>query len=366
MIGMREHRAIVIYGRDIRREGVYKYFENSMMPTMYSMAINERGIVTNHSAYPHLFGYVFDSGATDSEVADIIQTLISDPGVSVDSTECQPYGDESRVACATKVPSDAGEVTVIVGLHHVEGDSAFMLPNCNEFSLGTNAEAVFNDQSDDAKLEAYVKDVIGVSQQLVANITADELFRLSGGDFTKIQSVFTEAFAGVSERLFDKAACFGAGDFKHKNIYAFMMGADLATSTVFFNGNNFDLNGTNLELNDRQLSGEQNIARLFNNRLGDPVKGANTYVKYHWDDPEDDTDNVPNFFRDRVVPGTSCKKSYIEVADLNERIAEAVIDKFSIPDSLAPAVSAGFSGFEQLYIFGSGTYPGDDVCASGD
>ena len=42
-----------------------------------------------------------------------------------------------------------------------------------------------------------------------------------------------------------KAACFGAepGHFKHENIYAFIMGADLATSTVLFNGNNFDLNG---------------------------------------------------------------------------------------------------------------------------
>ena len=63
------------------------------------------------------------------------------------------------------------------------------------------------------------------------------------------------------------------------------MGTDLEESTVFVNGNNFDLNGYNLELVDDQLSGEQNIARLFNQELGDPVNGASTYVDYHWDDP---------------------------------------------------------------------------------
>ena len=72
--------------------------------------------------------------------------------------------------------------------------------------------------------------------------------------------------AQVTTRIQERLFCFGDedGDFKHENIYIFVMGTDLEESTVFVNGNNFDLNGANLELVDDQLSGEQNIARLFN------------------------------------------------------------------------------------------------------
>ena len=125
------------------------------------------------------------------------------------------------------------------------------------------------------------------------------------------------------------------------------MGADLANnSTVLLNGNSFDLNGTNLELDDDQLPGEdKSIARLFNRELGgNPAIGDYATVSYHWDDPTDDTDDVENFLRDGKVPGTSCKRSYIEVANINAQI----------------------QGPPVLYIFGSGTYPGDAACASGE
>ena len=45
-------RAIVIYGRQIRRDGgTYKDGD------VYSIGINERGYLTNHAGYPGLFGY---------------------------------------------------------------------------------------------------------------------------------------------------------------------------------------------------------------------------------------------------------------------------------------------------------------------
>ena len=73
-------------------------------------------------------------------------------------------------------------MTVIAGLHHAEDDSAFMLPDCSEFALATNAKAVFDDQSNDANLEAYVKDVIEVLNS-IARITAEVLsdFLAGGG-----------------------------------------------------------------------------------------------------------------------------------------------------------------------------------------
>ena len=345
------NRGVVIYGRSIRREGAYKNSQNNM----YSMGINARDIVTNHARYPNLFGYEFDSGASGSAVASTIQALINDSGVG--TTECvEDYDGQGRVACATKVSSPTGDITVIAGLHHAEDDSAFALPDCAEFSLGTTAEAVFMDPSD-TNLEAYVKGVIDVSQQVVADATVDELqaFMEGGGMLGELiadPTKLPELLIGVNGRLYDKVACFGSGDFKHENIYAFIMDSDLTKSTVLFNGNNFDLNGANLELNDNQLSGEQNIARLFDNELGGGAVGNFAYVDYHWDDPTDPDDDVPNFFETNSVPGTSPKRSYIEVADLNAKTAQAISDLTGFP---VAAISASFE--PTPYIFGSGTYP---------
>lgn len=124
------------------------------------------------------------------------------------------------------------------------------------------------------------------------------------------------------------------------------MDADPAVSTVLFNGNNFDLNGANLELEDDQLRGDdKSIAGLFNRALGDPAIGASAYVNYHWDDPTTTEDDVPNFFENKKVPGTSCKRSYIEVADISAMIPDYPPWPF---------------------IFGSGTYHGDEVCVVDD
>ena len=169
-----------------------------------------------------------------------------------------------------------------------------------------------------------------------------------------------EITMGVSTRLFDKAACLGSGDFKHGNIYAFIMDTDLEKSTVLFNGNNFDLNGANLELNDDSLPGDdKSIAGLFARALEGETSA---YTNYRWDDPTTTDDDVPNFFRDRKVPGTSCKRSYIEVADLNELAADAVAQIEAVAQLNLPASLLDSFFPPQPYIFGSGTYPGEDLC----
>ena len=190
------------------------------------------------------------------------------------------------MACATKVSSPTGDITVIAGLHHAEDDSAFGLPDCAAFVLETNAETVYGSQSD-TDLEAYVKGVIGVVQQQVKTATDAQTagFLANGGNLLDLLSDPTSPAArsfgqGLLQRVYSKSACFGTVDFKHGNIYAFIMSADPTAATVLFNGNNSDLNGASLELVDDQLSGEQNIARLFNQELGDPVNGASTYVNY--------------------------------------------------------------------------------------
>ena len=115
-----------------------------------------------------------------------------------------------------------------------------------------------------------------------------------------------EITLGVNARLYDKAACFRSMNFKHENIYAFIMGADLANSTVLFNGNNFDLNGANLELDDDSLPGDdKSIAGLFIREL---AGGTSAYANYRWDDPTTTEDDVPNFFERQKGPRNFMQK----------------------------------------------------------
>ena len=75
---------------------------------------------------------------------------------------CETYGSD-RVACATKVASTTGEVTVIAGLHHGEKIPLLRLPIAPGSRLTTTAEDVF-DNSSDANLKAYVQGVIAFVQ----------------------------------------------------------------------------------------------------------------------------------------------------------------------------------------------------------
>lgn len=368
-------RELTIFARDIRREGTYRHGD------IYAMGITDNNVITNHARYPELIGYRVNPDAGTS-LANTFKALLE--GSDIGDTNCENYGQNNeRVACAAKVESDfTVNVTNIAGLHHQADldnlDAAFEKPKCSGLTLDTSAEDVFNDPTD-ANLEAYVKDVIGAVQGDAAKITVEEIGKLADlndlGSLTALgdPAALTEILDNVTTRIQERLFCFGSGDFKHENIYVFVMGADLTESTVLVNGNNFDLNGANLELEDDLLSGEKNIARLFNNALEGGAVGNNAYVDYHWDDPLDPDDDVANFFEDRKVPGTSPKRSYIEVADLNGQLFQAIADASSVLDLatitgfLANSTSPAFA--PQLYIFGSGTYPepeeGDDngACA---
>ena len=334
-------RELTIFARDIRREGDYKHGD------IYSMGITENLVVTNHAEYPELIGRKVDRDA-GTPLADTLKALLDNS--TIGTTNCAEYGQNNeRVACAAKVESDLTvDVTNIAGLHHEVDDAAFVEPDCSGLMLGTTAEDVFNDPSD-ANLEAYVKDVIEAIQEDVAKISQEEATKLIRQDPSLLQDrvrLAELADGPITTRIQERLFCFGSGDFKHKNIYIFVMGTDLEESTVIVNGNNFDLNGANLELDDDQLPGDdKSITGLFARAL----EGTDSaYVNYRWDDPIDPDDDVPNFFEDRKVPGTSPKRSYIEVANLNEK--------------LPPGTP------EDLYIFGSGTYPepeedDDGACA---
>lgn len=309
-------RELTIFGRALRREGTYRHGD------IYAMGITDNNVITNHAGYPELIGYKVNPDA-GTPLANTFKALLE--GSTIGDTNCENY-DQNRVACAAKVESDLTvDVTNIAGLRHETDldnlDAAFEKPDCSGLTLGTTAKQVFDDPTD-ASLEAYVKDVIEAVQEDVANISLEEAGKLIAQDPSLQQDLARLgelAEGAIITRIQERLFCFGNedGDFKHGNIYIFVMGADLANSTVLVNGNNFDLNGGNLELEDNELEGEdQTIASLFNREL---AGGTSAYANYRWDNPLDMEDDIENWFEMGSVPGTSPKRSYIEVANLYEK-----------------------------------------------
>lgn len=339
-------RQLTIFARDLRRDsadgGIYKHGD------IYQIGINDDGIVTNHAGHHGLIGYRINLDASDSAVAETLKVLLNPDIEADDPAVCQRYEDNQRVACASKVVSDfTSDVTNIVGLRHEAGDSAFDEPDCSGLELGTTAKNVYDDPTDD-NLKAYVKGVIDAVQEDIARISLEEARKLIAQDQSLSQDLARLAElseAPITTRVQQRLFCFGSEDkgFKHKNIYVFMMDADPAHSTVLFNGNNFDLNGGNLALEDEELDHEdKTIAGLFSRAL---AGGTSAYANYRWDDPTTDADNIRNWFEINSVPGSSPKRSYIEVADLYAKTPGAP---------------------EQHYIFGSGIYLKEDSGGDND
>ena len=366
-------RQLTIIGRRFREEGIFKHEDSNI----YTWGINKRGFITSHPAYPDLLGSEFKPDAEDSPVADPLGKLIDKSKPVTDSVTINPadlhceryqYDGQDRVTCAAKVNSPAGEVTSIVGLHHAKRDPAIDSPDCTGFKLEPSAKDVYENPTD-PNLKAYVKEVIKETQKftqkinmdiqadipLLTRLTAeagltfpDDLIKIRDNpasvDPVKLKNFNTIIGRESAARLYDKIACFSTGDFKHENIYTFALnaGADL---TVLLNGNNFDLNGLNFNLKDDELPGDDtSVATLFRNKL---LKGESEYsdgqsatVSYRWDDPKNLNDDVPDWLENNLVPGTSLKRSYIEVANLTE---------------LSSAASP------LLVIFGSGIYGEEEM-----
>ncbi len=332
-------RELTIFARNIRQDGGdYKHGD------IYAIGITDRNIVTNHAGYPVRIGYRFNPDAMDSAVAATLKALLDHEDLAIGAPPvCVDYGpNNERVACAAKVEETvAGSpVTNIVGLRHAVDDSAFVPPGCEGLELATTAAQV---EEDHTKLQAYVQSVIDAVQKDVAKISQEEAVKALAANpsldpisnLDDRQTLAALVQGPITLRIQERLFCFGSEDFKYGSIYAFVMDADPAQSTVLVNGASFDLNGYNLDLNDNLLEGERNIARLFHEKLGAVEVGASATVEYHWLKPGDTPTAM--WFEDRMVPGMSPKTSYIEVADLNAQI---------VPH---PG--------EWLFIFGSGVYP---------
>ena len=320
----------VIFAKALRDPGVFNHGDT------YIIGITERGFVTSHGRYPNLIGHSY-------ELKDKpLSTLVGAGNISdgADQAVCTPYRYEGqeRTACAINQTTSSGKRTLIAGYHHAE--SALMAPDCSDLKLDVTAEEVENKTDLDEKrelLKGYVKNVIKVYRDLTLRL-ATQLFAEVGPE--RVQSE-------LGSRFFEKIGCFRTPDFFHKSIYAFVMFP--AEGISILNGLDFDLHGLSVSLEDPNPipyddkgNIESNVLDAFkkaltdgSGNLADLKEGKSAFVKYHWDNPVIEGDEVPDFLEKGVVPGTSVKESYLEVVNFAQ-------------------------GSSRLYVFGSGIYLEED------
>ncbi len=372
-------RQFAAVARELRTNLVYKDLGSGM----YVILIDSGGTVLNHSAYPDLFGYKFDvdSEKEKESSAEALQILIKESTGGNTKCEDYEYGDKTRWACGTRVDYGPLEdaLTAVVGLHHKNRDdndktkldetNPFSKPDCPGFlELGTTAKKV-SENPTEANLKAYVREAI----ESLNNAVAEGMSTLVGKQNTLDLSTpvkqldFAEK---IAIKLNSLAGCMSLGEFKHENIYLFVMTAT-PEGTVFVNGNNADLNGLTLELEDEELDGDdkkgddKKIVTLFRNALipqnrkeKKPKVGDSAIVEYRWSDPaKNGADLIKDWLEKKSVPGTTPKKSYIQVTDITSGIDEK-IRKIPGLDQLLDDVT--------LKIVGSGIYPTPTTPATKD
>ena len=142
---------------------------------------------------------------------------------------------------------------------------------------------------------------------------------LDMGDYCDLSQPFEDVF-GRTE-----------GNWKSGSIYLFVMDDG---KELLFHGDDEGLEGDVLEAIDE---GDRDVGQLIVDEADDPMN--NGIVKYCWDDPAVDTDDI-NDNDDETAPGDSLKVSY-------------VVDPFEYLRMNQPMDSPGV-------IFGSGIYPGPD------
>ena len=333
----------VIFAKAARDPGVFNHGDT------YIIGITSpRGAVTNHGRYQHLVGSRYDLETEPVRTLTSADILSSDENAKPTCATYQ-YEGQSRVACAIRQISLSGVITTTAGFHHAE--DILMSPDCSAFTLAVTAKDVEDETDLDTKrdlLRQYVQGVIGVFStiqgSLLAEIAAEDPAIL--GDLQRLG-------AEMNARIREKTVCFREEQFYYGSIYAFVM--DPVRGVSFLNGLDFDLHGLSVSLTDpNPIGDEPNVLAAFQKALtngtgnveDDLTHGSNGTVRYHWDDPRTEEDNVEDYIAKGVVPGTSVKESYLEVVD----------------------VAGGAPGFPPAYfVFGSGIYleeeSDDDGCA---
>lgn len=309
-----------IFARTTREPGVFNHND------IYSITVvSSRRTIVNHGRYPESFGDKFNL-----PTGDPLNDLFDDASVPEFSNSADPicvsynYDGKERTACAIKQEiTTLGFITSIMGFHHARDASFVESPDCSGFKLDTTAKQVEDEKNLEKKrelLQRYVKSIIKKTLELIV-ATLGEIIR-DGFDANT-----PEGQQEITVRIGETVSCFASGDFKYGTIYPFIMEPESGVS--FLNGLDFDLHGLSVSLEDPMPIPyndkgdiEPNVLTAFkkvltegSGDLADLANGNNGFVRYHWDNPEMDGDEVEDYLEKSVVPGRSVKESYIEVVD---------------------------------------------------
>ena len=319
----------VILAQQARKEGVFNNGE------VYSILVNPEGYILNHGSYPDLhfkrYSRSFEFKDGDGMAAETVQTLL---GSGEDPT-CvgYRYGGQDRTVCAmeTEIFTAGGRTINVMGLHHAEDDYKLIEkdnPNCNNdplYSLSVTAKQVDDEEDPQEKeklLVQYVKEVAEKFRERSVRIVL-QIFREDPRLFSGLVPDAEEEIGKRSVQIALKTtSCIAEGDYREGSIYPFMLEPDEGLAVL--SGLDFHRYGLSVSLTDPdpiQCDGANILEALRNavtngsGDLADLAAGNNGFITYHWDDPGTPEDNNEGYLERDEVPGSSIKKSYIEVID---------------------------------------------------
>ena len=276
---------------------------------------------------------------------------------------CDVYDSSSsgRVACGMNFQSPSVPFTLIAGFHHAEGAEFIKETDCATLTIEPNAKDVYEANEDQEEvLKGFVQAIISKYEGAVQKEIA-ECFG-SPDCFGRLKETPLHIINKIYSRRTSQSPCFARedGNLRYKSIYAFIMAvastSDASgTVTVITNGNNPELNGLFL---DRTTDKEGNniadvIRKAVTGDKGTPVGGKGGFVTYYWSNPElMGSDATPNWLEEHFSPGTSLKRSYVEVTELPDGfpqfilfiVGSGIYNPSSPPGSMPPVEMADDDG----------------------
>lgn len=315
--------------REMRVEGTWANLENNVY---LIHIITQDGLISSHPRYPALYGRRVEASADSA-----LNRLMNLSGYP--DPFCLVYDNRTvagRVACGIKYPSPSVPFTIIAGFDHAADDEFITETDCTALTVKPNARDVYEARDDqETVLKNFVRAVTDKHEETVN----EELKKCPpesdcGRSLVDQQNPFPLTNR-IYSRIVNQSPCLSKedGNFRYESIYPFIMALD-ANATIIASGENPELNGLFL-LGWTDKEGN-NIADVIH-KAARSNGGEGGFVTYYWSNPElMGSDATPNWFEEKLSPGTSLKKSYVK---LTEEL---------------------FPGFPFRFIVGSGIYPAAD------
>ena len=294
-------RETAIFEKEARKLGVFNTGEQkgSNDGEIYLIGITKRGAMRNHGRYQHLYGSRYDLEKDPVKALTDAGTIEEDGAGGAVCENYQYPAGQSRWACAIKQDTPAGVVTTTAGFDHAEGD--LMEPDCRAFTLDVTAQMV-EDETDLNEKRKLLEDFVQSFRDEILNWLDMTRREVIEDGFQLGTRLFQDE---INARLLERILCIREDHFFHGSIYPFVM--DPVRGISFLNALDFNLHGLSVSLIDpNPIGDEPNVLVAFQKALtedgsanvekpGNLMHGKSAFVKYHWDNPVKDGDEVANF-----------------------------------------------------------------------